>query len=132
MNMNSIVVAIAKSIELRNNAEGMTRKEVMPAVVELASYGIFSARQIEKICQKKVSHSTISRAVLKTRKFGGKLNPVDLELIRSVIFQKSTNNVDWSSVAKITSNGTSPEMLEKLTGISATQIRRKTAGVKPL
>lgn len=130
MTTNEVIVVIAKAIALRDNAQSMTRAEATKAVIEVASYGLFSARQIEKICQKKVSHSTISRAVLKSRKSGGKLNPEDLENIRTIIFAKSMNQIDWNLVADVIARGTSPEMLQKLTGLQPTMIRRKVSNAQ--
>lgn len=117
--------ALALAIKLRDTVDSMPAEEMQETLEGLASSGIFSIRQISSICQKSPSH--ISRLVRRDSKTGGKLNPEHLELMRGLIFQNSIGQVDWQRVDRIISNGTSPYVLSKITGIPRSTIHRKVS-----
>jgi hypothetical protein len=118
---------IAKAIELRDTADSMTREVLYETIESIGKYQLFSFRQIANITCNLVSHSTVARLVDKPRKTGGKLNPKHLEDMRDLIFQNSVGRVDWNVIRKVVSQGTSVDMVVKLTGLPKTTIHRKVA-----
>lgn len=119
------LLALAMSIKLRDRSDEMDLEQLKEAVKELGNFQIFSYRQISAIAKNNISHSTIGRLVVKPQRTGGKLNPQDLEKIRDIIFQRSLGVIDWDKVSSVLRNGTSADMLVKLTGIPKTTMHRK-------
>ena len=118
---------IAKAIELRDTADSMTREVLYKTIEDIGAHGMFSFRQIASITGNKASHSTVSRLVDKSKKTGGRFNPRHLEDMRDLIFQNSVNRVDWDKIGKVVSEGTSIDMVVKLTGLPKTTIHRKAS-----
>lgn len=123
---------IAKAIELRDTADSMTREVLYETIQSIGKYQLFSFRQIANITHNLVSHSTVARLTEKPQKTGGKLNPKHLEDMRDLIFQNSVGRVDWNTIRKVVSQGTSVDMVVKLTGLPKTTIHRKVADERVL
>lgn len=121
------LLALAMSIKLRDKSDEMDLEELKEAVISLGTFQLFSYRQIASIAKNNISHSTIGRLLIKPQRTGGKLNPADLEKIRDIIFQKSLGTVDWKKVSSVVGNGTSADMVVKLTGIPKTTLHRKVS-----
>lgn len=125
MRNHDIVMALAFSIKLRDEVKSISKEQAHALAVEIASWGVFSNRQIELFSGGVVSQRAIGKHSKKTTRDGGSINPNSLEDIRSIIFTSNDSSVDWSLVKKVVSRGTSMTMLAKLTGISKTTMSRK-------
>ena len=115
--------AIALAIQLRDNWRLYSEEELRQKVEQVVDTGVFSLRQVATMCGK--SPSTVSRWVTRKSRTGGKLNPDDLEILRSIIFQRDMNDVDWGQISRVISRGTSLDFLAKITGISKSTLHRK-------
>ena len=127
MNPQERLFVIAKAIELRETADTITREVLYETIGDVGRHGMFSFRQIANITGNLASHSTVSRLVDKSQKTGGRFNPKHLEDMRDLIFQNSVNRVDWDKIRKVVSEGTSIDMVVKLTGLPKTTIHRKAS-----
>lgn len=116
--------AINEAIWLRNNAHRLGREELFHIVEDIGEYGIYSARQIAKMTNNKISHQTVAKLCNKTDKTGGKLNIDSLEDIKECLYGKVNGKVNYSIVRSVIADGTSQGMLEKLSGISQSKISR--------
>lgn len=123
MKQQDSLFAIAMAIRLRDNSDSYGEEELRGTIVQLTEKNVFSIRQISNMCGK--SPATLSRIVQRTSRTGGKLNPQHLEEIRDLIFQQDIDQVDWQTVKKITSDGTSADMLSRISGIPKSTIHRK-------
>lgn len=119
-----ILQALNQAIWLRNNAQKISKQELIAITQEIGEYQIYSARQIAKIVNNKLSHQTIAKLCNKTQRTGGRLNVLDLENIKECFHDRINKTVDDSLVRLICENGTSQGVLSKLTGISQTKISK--------
>lgn len=119
------LVLIAKSIEIRDNAESMTQGAIYKAVQELGEFKFWSYRQLAAICRNQISHSKVAHLVSKTDKKGGKFNPDHLEMLRDIVFQRSAGKVDWERIRTVMDGGTSGDMIARVTGMPKSSIYRK-------
>jgi len=127
VNKHEVIMAIGLAIHLREAHRGSSRASVEDLVKKLADFGVFSNRQLANIASGSISHTHISKITNKTAKNGGRLNPSDLEKIRDLMLQADAGRIDWDLVKLTVRQGTSQNLLSKLTGISKSQINRKIA-----
>lgn len=127
MNKHEVIMAIGLAIHLRESHRASSMATVEDSVKRLSNFGIFSNRQIANIANGSISHSHIAKLTNKTAKNGGRLNPADLEKIRDLMLQADAGRIDWDLVKLTVIQGTSQNLLSKLTGISKSQINRKIA-----
>ena len=125
MNQMQRLEVLSTAIWLRDNAEKLSKQEMLAKLVDLADYGILSSRQMAKIVKNKVSHTTISHKTQKSAKTGGTLAPESLEDLRDVLFSKERKAIDYEAVARAVRKGTSQNMITKLTGVSQSSISRR-------
>lgn len=116
--------AVAMAITIRDSAQSLEADKLIDGIKKLNEHQLFSIRQIAKLSNK--SPSTLSRLIAKKSKVGGRLNPAHLENLRALIFQKDLGEVDYHMVSKMIKEGTSPDVIEKITGISKSTIYRKS------
>lgn len=119
------LVAIALAMQLRDSSDRLADDAFRELVFELSKYELLSMRQIAMLSGNRISHSTLSRWIKKSRKNGGKLNGAHLEKLRDLILQKSLGEVDWHRVGKMVNEGTSPDIISRFTGIPRSTIYRK-------
>lgn len=118
--------AINGAIWLRDNADKISRVELVAQSQRLAEYNVFSKRQIAKISKT----TYILKHITKGSKLGGKVNPDSLENIRDLLFLKHANSkISPQKITEVLELGTSQGMLSKLTGISQSTISRSTKNV---
>lgn len=122
-NAQERLYAIALAIQLRDNWRSMSEEDLRGKIQELSKINLFSLRQISQLCGK--SPSTLSRWTERTSKTGGKFNADDLEMFRSIIFQKDMGELDWGQIFRILDRGTSIDFLAKITGLPKSSIHRK-------
>lgn len=122
-NAQERLYAIALAIQLRDNWRQFTEEQLRGKINELSGTGMFSLRQISQLCGK--SPSTLSRWGGRASKTGGKFNMDDLEMYRSVIFQRDMGELDWGQVFRIIDRGTSIDFLARITGLPKSSIHRK-------
>lgn len=115
--------AIALAIQLRDNWRQFNEEQLRGKINELSGTGLFSLRQISQLCGK--SPSTLSRWSGRSSKTGGKFNMEDLEMYRSIIFQKDMGELDWHQVYRVLDRGTSVDFLARITGLPKSSIHRK-------
>jgi hypothetical protein len=115
--------AIALGIQVRDNWRQYDEGQLRAKINELSGTGLFSLRQISQLCGK--SPSTLSRWQGRASKTGGKFSPEDLEMYRSIIFQKDLGELDWSQVFRVIDRGTSVDFLARITGLPKSSIHRK-------
>lgn len=125
MNQMQRLEVLSTAIWLRDNAEKLSKQEMLSKLVDLSEYGILSNRQMAKIVSNKVSHTTISHKTQKSAKTGGTLAPESLEDLRDVLFSKERKAIDYEAVARAVRKGTSQNMITKLTGVSQSSISRR-------
>lgn len=128
--MNSILMlqALNLAIWVRDNAKLCERNYLIEQLQNLAEYEIFSNRQLEAICQKRISYATIGGYTQKNTKHGGRLNPDSLEEIREVLFAKHEGRIAYSTINAILEAGTSQNMVSKLTGVAQSTISKHFGG----
>jgi len=112
------LVFIALAIQLRDGAHKLTDDEFKDLLKEVSYFGVMSNRQLAKLTKNRMNHVAISRFMHKTSKTGGEVNGSDLEKIRAIIFSKSIKKVDYRIVVDVLNNGTSFNMLRRLTGVN--------------
>lgn len=123
MNTQERLSAIAMAVTLRDNSAEMQQEKLLDGLQKINEFQMFSIRQIAKLSGK--SHSTISRLITKKSRSGGRLNPAHLENMRTLIFQKDLGEVDYHMIKNMIEEGTSADVIEKITGISKSTIYRK-------
>lgn len=122
-NAQERLYAIALAIQLRDNWRQYEEPQLREKITETSSTGLFSLRQISQLCGK--SPSTLSRWGGRNSKTGGKFNPDDLEMYRSIIFQRDMGELDWGQVYKVINRGTSIDFLARITGLPKSSVYRK-------
>lgn len=118
MKPDKALVFIALAIRLRDTAHKLNDEEFKELLKEVSYYGVMSNRQLAKLTKNRMNHVAISRFMAKTNKTGGNVNGSDLEKIRGIIFSKSIRQIDYKLVNDVLQNGTSFNMLRRITGIS--------------
>ncbi len=119
------LVFIAMAIRLRDTAHKLEKEKLKELIAEVSSFGVMSNRQIAKLIKNKMNHVAISRLMNKTSKTGGNVNGSDLEKIRAIIFSKSIHKTDYKLVLEVLDNGTSQNMLTRITGVAQSTISKK-------
>lgn len=120
----NIAEALNFAIWLRNNCDEMDKDKIKSAVVELGAYGIFSSRQIHAIVNKNINRKAITELIGKTDRSGGALNPGTLDLLRSVLVNRATQETDYILIRDAVGSGTSQHMVSKLTGVPQSTISK--------
>lgn len=128
MDSLKVLQAINLAIWIRDNAHLISRKDLMLRIGELSSFGLFSNRQLEKICRSKISYTTIGRSTGKTSRTGGKINPDSFEVIRDILYAKHNGQVNYTAIKSVLSDGTSQNMVSKLTGVAQSTISKYLGG----
>jgi hypothetical protein len=118
MKPDKALVFIALAIRLRDTAHKLNDDEFKELLKEVSYYGVMSNRQLAKLTKNRMNHVAISRFMAKTNKTGGNVNGSDLEKIRAIIFSRSIRQIDYKLVNDVLQNGTSFNMLRRITGIS--------------
>lgn len=125
-----VAEALNEAIWIRDNAEAIDREMLMDAIMGLAKYKIFSARQISAITNGLVSHTTISRMVDKHDRTGGNLNVGTLDILRSILYSRADGRTDYKLIHDAVDSGTSQGMVSKITGISQSSISKNIKEAK--
>lgn len=125
MNDEKRLEAINTAIWIRENANTFSEDQIAQKARELSKYGLFSNRQIAKIFGKGLNHAKIGNYIKKTDKTGGSFDPGSLELIRQILFSKSSGSFDASAARTAVEMGTSQNMIMRLSGVSQSSISRK-------
>jgi hypothetical protein len=120
--------ALNYAIWVRDNVAEMKDHDVIKAVIELGDYKVFSSRQISAIISNRVSHTTVSSIIGKKDKTGGNLNVASLEILRNVLYSRSSGETNYGLIATVLEGGTSQGMISKLTGVSQSSISRRFNG----
>lgn len=127
-----IASAMNEAIYLRDNVAELQRSEVEKGVKRLASYGVFSNRQIHAIINGALSIKVVAELTGKSDRSGGSLNPGSLDLLLSVLYSRAAQDEEYELIAQAVELGTSHHMVSKLTGIHRSTIskrlNRKTDG----
>lgn len=116
--------AINEAIWIRDHHKDMSKEVLIHRLQDLAEYEVFSNRQLSLICNRVLKHNSIGAYVKKTDKSGGRFEPKSLEDIREALFSKERGVIDYESIRKALSLGTSQGMISKLTGINQSAISR--------
>jgi hypothetical protein len=120
-----IASALNEAIYLRDNVEQMGKDEVIAGVRRLATYGVFSNRQIGAIINGRMGLPAIGEITMKSDKSGGNLNPGSLDLLLSVLYNRAVLKSEIELIAQAVDQGTSHHMISKLTGIDRSSISKK-------
>lgn len=123
-----VAEALNYAIWVRDNVSDMKDHDVTKAVIQLGDYKVFSSRQISAIISNRVSHTTVSSIIGKKDKTGGNLNVASLEVLRNILYSRSSGETNYSLIAKALEQGTSQGMISKLTGVSQSSISRRFNG----
>lgn len=117
------IAAVGLAITLRENAKDMPSDKLVEGMKQLNEHQLFSIRQIANICS--TSSSSANRVLQKTSRTGGRLNPDHLTKLRTLIFQKDLGEIDYHMIRTMIKEGTSADVINKITGISRSTIYRK-------
>jgi hypothetical protein len=116
--------AINQAIWLRDNCERISREMLIDRLRELSDCGLFSSRQLAKICNNKLSHASISQYIEKRSNSGGKIAPESLEDVREALFSKERGAISYPHIKSALEAGTSQTMVSRMTGINQSGISR--------
>jgi hypothetical protein len=119
--------AINEAIWIRDNCERISRDLLIDRLQEISEYGLFSNRQLARICNNKVSHALIGQYTKKNTNAGGKIAPESLEDLREALFSKERRSISYPHVQSALEAGTSQGMVARITGINQSSISRKFA-----
>ena len=119
--------AINEAIWIRDNCERISKELLIERLQEISEYGIFSNRQLARICKSKVSPSLIGAYTRKSNNVGGRIAPESLEDLREALFSKERGRTDYAHVKRALEAGTSQGMVARVTGINQSTISRKFA-----
>jgi transposase len=125
-----IAEALNEAIWLRDNVDNMSYQETLEAVKSIVRHQVFSSRQISAIANGKISHSTVSRVAHKSNKTGGNLNVGTLDILRNILYNRANGSTDYNLIASAVGEGTSQNMVSKITGVSQSSISKKMKGMK--
>lgn len=125
MNQMQRLEVISVAMWLRDHANTTSNEELLEKCVYLSSFGVFSNRNITRLINNKLSHTTIGRHTQKTTRNGGSIAPESLEDIRDALFSKEANKIDYQAIFRAWKHGTSQNMIAKLTGIPQSSISRE-------
>jgi hypothetical protein len=116
--------AINEAIWIRDNSALISRDVLVERLREISEYGLFSSRQLARICNNKLSHTSISFYIEKNSNSGGKIAPESLEDVREALFSKERGSISYPHVQRALEAGTSQNMVSKMTGINQSGISR--------
>jgi len=116
--------AINEAIWIRDHAKQIERSLLIERLQDLAEYDLFSNRQMQSICGKVISYTTIGGYTQKTSKNGGRLAPESLEDIRDILFEKHNGRINYKAIERVLQAGTSQGMISKLTGVAQSTISK--------
>jgi hypothetical protein len=125
MNQMKRLEIISVAIWLRDHAKTASNEELLEKCAHLASFGVFSNRNLTKLISGRLSHATIGRHTHKTTRNGGSIAPESLEDIRDALFSRESKRIDYEAIFRAIRRGTSQNMIAKLTGIPQSSISRK-------
>jgi hypothetical protein len=117
--------AINEAIWIRDNSHNVSRDILIDRLKEIAGYGLFSSRQLSRICGNRVSHASISLYIGKNTNSGGRVAPESLEDVREALFSKERGAISYPHVKSALEAGTSQNMISKMTGINQSTISRR-------
>ena len=123
-----IAEALNYAIWLRDNVNEIKGDDITKALIKLGDYRVFSSRQISAIINNRISHTVISSITGKKDKTGGNLNVASLEVLRNILYSRSSGETNYGLIAKALEEGTSQGMISKLTGVSQSSISRRFNG----
>jgi hypothetical protein len=116
--------AINEAIWIRDNSALISRDVLVERLREISEYGLFSSRQLARICNNKLSHTSISFYIEKNSNSGGKVAPESLEDVREALFSKERGAISYPHIKSALEAGTSQNMVSKMTGINQSGISR--------
>lgn len=119
--------AVNEAIWIRDNCERISKDMLIDRLQEISEYGLFSNRQLARICNNKVSHAMIGQYTKKNSNAGGRIAPESLEDLREALFSKERRSISYPHVQKALEAGTSQGMVAKITGINQSSISRRFA-----
>lgn len=119
--------AINEAIWIRDNCERISKDMLIDRLQEISEYGLFSNRQLARICGNRVSHALVGQYTKKNSNAGGRIAPESLEDLREALFSKERRSISYSHVQKALEAGTSQGMVAKITGINQSSISRRFA-----
>ena len=119
--------AINEAIWIRDNCERISKDLLIDRLQEISEYGLFSNRQLARICNNKVSHALIGQYTKKNTNAGGKIAPESLEDLREALFSKERKRISYPHVQRALEAGTSQGMVAMVTGINQSSISRRFA-----
>jgi hypothetical protein len=120
--------AINLAIWLRNNAHLISKQELISNIQDLAKFDLFSCRQIQRICGGRIGYTTIARYIKKSSRTGGFVNPNSLEIIREILYAKHNGQINYLAIRAVLADGTSQNMVSKLTGVAQSTISKYLGG----
>lgn len=120
-----VAQALNSAIWLRDNVDHLSKSDLESAVKSLGECRVFSSRQISAIINGRMTHSTIAQLIGKTDRTGGSLNPGTLDILRNILYGRANNKTDYALIKQALDDGTSQNMVSKLTGVSQGSISRK-------
>lgn len=120
-----IASAMNEAIYLRDNVGQMQRSEIEDGVKRLATYEVFSNRQIHAIVNGTIGPAKIAKLTGKSNRSGGSLNPGSLDLLLNILYSRAALNSEIDLIIQATEQGTSHHMIAKLTGIHRSSISKK-------
>lgn len=123
-------VALNKAIWLRDKVSELGKEEIIFHVKDLATYDVFSSRQLSAITNGIIHHATISKITGKKDRTGGNLNVGTLDILRNILFTRADSGTDYNLIASALRMGTSQGMVSKLTGVSQSTISKKVGRTK--
>ena len=116
--------AINEAIWIRDNSSNISKEMLIERLKDISVYGLFSSRQLSKICNNKLSHASISQHIEKGNNSGGKIAPESLEDVREALFSKERGAISYLHIKSALEAGTSQNMVSKMTGINQSGISR--------
>lgn len=116
---------ISQALWLRNNSALLSKEESFRFITDLDQMSVFSIRQLSKICNNKISGTTLNRYLPEKKRIGGRLNPKSLEDILECFHNNEEGFVNYRLVRKILKMGTSQNVLARLTGIPQSTMSRE-------
>jgi hypothetical protein len=119
-----IAAGLNSAIWLRDHIESLSRDDLVKEVESLASYEMFSSRQISAIINGRLSPASISGIIGKTDKTGGNLNPGTLEILRAILYSRADKRTDRRLIKAALGDGNSQGMIAKLTGVSQSLVSK--------
>lgn len=114
--------ALQQAALIHRQAPTASLEERERNVVLLDGPGIWSQAQIVAITH--ASRWQVHRLSKKSNRRGGKFNPESLPLLIEIRRHKDKGQLDRTLFARVVAQGTSPDMIARLTGYSSTSVKR--------